>query len=136
MQSEEVEETCGQELARDADVPELLGELWEHVATNLVAHAKWVGTASADAAAEHDSLTQIAREYRDIAAAAGRAAAIMKSMHDFAPAPHDPQLLDRAGLARFIRRKIELQLRFADLLVRHAEASRSALVGLEDGHAP
>ena len=34
------ETTCGQELGTDAEVPELMGELWEHVATNLVAHAK------------------------------------------------------------------------------------------------
>jgi prophage DNA circulation protein len=123
--------TCGQELAHDAEVPELLGELWQHVASNLSAHAKWVGTATPEAAAEHDLLTHVAREYRNIAAAAERAAAIMSSMHDLPPAPHDPARLDRAGVARFVRRKIELQLKLADLLVRHAEASRGALAELE-----
>ena len=125
------EATCGQELAQDAEVPELLGELWEHVAANMVVHAKWVGTATPEAAAEHDCLTHIAREYRNIAAAAERAAAVMRSMADQPGAPHDPARADRAGQARFIRRKIELQLRFADLLVQHAEASRSALAELE-----
>lgn len=125
------EATCGQELAQDAEVPELLGELWEHVATNMAAHAKWVGTATPEAAAEHDSLTHIAREYRNIAAAAERAAAIMKSMADQPAAPHDAARADRAGQARFIRRKIELQLKLADLLVQHAETSRSALAELE-----
>jgi prophage DNA circulation protein len=125
------EATCGEELARDAEVPELLGELWEHVAGNLAAHAKWVGTETPDAAAEHDALTHIAREYRNIATAAERAAAIMKSMYNLAPAPHDVSRLDRAALARFIRRKIELQLKLADLLVNHAESSRSALAELE-----
>ncbi|HYP90939.1 MAG TPA: hypothetical protein VEQ59_22390 [Polyangiaceae bacterium] len=127
----ELEETCGKELSRDAAVPELLGELWEHVATNLVAHAEWVGTATAEAAAEHDSLQHIAREYRSIAAAAERAAETMRSMHDLPAAAHDPKLLDRGGQARFIRRKIELQLELAALLVQHAEASRSALLQLE-----
>jgi hypothetical protein len=126
-----VEMTCGDELARDAEVPELLGELWEHVATNLAAHAKWVGTATPEAAAEHDALTHVAREYRNVAAAAERAAAIMQSMQDLPPAAHDPSRLDRGALARFIRRKIELQLKLADLLVRHAEDSRSALAELE-----
>jgi hypothetical protein len=129
MPSEEM--TCGEELARDAEVPELLGQLWEHVATNLVAHAKWVGTATPDAAAEHDALTHVAREYRNIAAAGERAAAIMQSMHDLAPAMHDWSRLDRPALARFIRRKIELQLELAALLQRHAEDSRGALVELE-----
>ena len=129
MHSEEM--TCGQELAQDAEVPELLGQLWEHVAGNMATHAKWVGTATPAAAAEHDCLTHIAREYRAIAAAAERAAAIMKSMDVLEPAPHDPQLVDRPAQARFIRHKIELQLKLADLLVRHADASRSALAELE-----
>ena len=129
MQLEET--TCGRELAQDAEVPELLGELWDLVATNMVTHAKWVGTATPPAAAEHDALVQIAREYRNIAAAAERASAIMKSLHDLPPAPHDPSRLVRPAQARFIRHKIDLQLKLADLLVSHAEASRAALVDLE-----
>lgn len=125
------EPSCGQELAQDSEVPELLGQLWEHVAGNLAAHAKWVGTATPVAAAEHDCLTHIAREYRNVAAAAERAAAIMKSMDRLEPAPHDPKLIDRPAQARYMRRKIELQLALADLLVRHADASRVALAELE-----
>jgi hypothetical protein len=125
------EMTCGEELAQAAEVPELLAELWEHVATNLVDHAKWVGTATPEAAAEHDSLTHVAREYRSIAAAAERAAAIMRSMETLPPAPHDASRVDRSAQARFMRRKIELQLRLAELLTHHADASRSALVELE-----
>jgi hypothetical protein len=125
------EATCGRELAEGAEVPELLGELWGHVASNLESHAKWVGTATPEAAAEHDSLRHIAVEYRNIALAAERAAVVMKSMSELAPAPHDPARLDRNAQARFIRRKIELQLKLADLLVRHAETSRSALFELE-----
>lgn len=125
------EASCGVELARDAEVPELLGQLWEHVAANMVVHAKWVGTATPEAASEHDALMHVAREYRSIAAAAERAAAIMQSMHGLPPAPHDLSRLDRSGQARFIRRKIELQRQLADLLVSHADASRGALADLE-----
>lgn len=124
------ETTCGEELARDADVPELLGELWEHVATNMLTHAKWVGTATPEAAAEHDALSHLAREYRSIAAAAERAAALMRSLLGLAVAPHDPSRIDHAAQARYMQRKIELQLKLAQLLVSHAEASRSALMGL------
>jgi hypothetical protein len=123
--------TCGPELAQDAEVPELLAELWALVATNMAAHAKWVGTSTPEAAGEHDALSYIAREYRNIAAAAERAAAMMKSLHGLSPAPHDPTLLDRAAQARFIRRKIDLQLKLAHLLTVHADASRSALAELE-----
>ena len=123
--------TCGQELSADAEVPELLGELWLHVATNMVSHAKWVGTSTPAAATEHDGLLHVATEYRNIAAAAARAAAIMRSMADQPAAPHDPARVDRAAQARFIRRKIELQLALADLLTRHADTSRGALAELE-----
>jgi len=125
------EETCGEELAGAADVPDLLGQLWEHIASNLVVHAKWVGTSTPEAAAEHDALLHVAREYRSISAAAERATAIMKSMSALAPAPHDPSRLDRNGQAQFLRRKIELQRKLANLLIHHAEASQSALFGLE-----
>jgi len=125
------EVTCGEELAGAAEVPQLLGELWEHVAANMVSHAKWVGTATPEAAAEHDALSHLAREYRTIAAAAERAAALMKSLHGLAPAPHDPSRLDRAAQARFMRRKIELQVGLAQLLLSHAETSRGALAELE-----
>ena len=125
------ETTCGEELAEGAEVPGLLAELWEHVAGNVMTHAKWVGTGTPEAAAEHDALIHLAREYRTIAAAAERASAIMSSMHDMPAAPHDPSRLDRPAQARFIRRKIDLQLKLADLLIQHATASRSALVELE-----
>jgi hypothetical protein len=52
-------------------------------------------------------------------------------MMELAAAPHDPSRVDRAAQARFIRRKIELQLKLANSLVQHADESRSALVELE-----
>ena len=126
-----MEETCGEELARAAEVPDLLGALWSHVASNMVTHAKWVGTATPEAAAEHDALSHLASEYRAIAAAAERAAALMRSLDSLAPAPHDPSKLDRAAQARYMRRKIELQVELAKLLIVHADTSRSALAELE-----
>ena len=120
------ESTCGEELANDAEVPELLSQLWDHVAQNLDTHAHWVGTDGEPARREHDCLRLIASEYRSIALAAERAAAIMRSMHDLPPAPHDPARVDRAALTRWMRRKIELQRTFAKLLLSQAEASEAA----------
>lgn len=131
MQTDEA--TCGQEMAQSAEIPALLSELWAHVAGNMIAHAKWVGTDTPEASAEHDALTHLASEYRCIAAAAERAAAIMKSMHDLPPPRHDPTQLDRKEQAHYLRHKVELQLRLADLLVSHADESRSAIAELEAG---
>ena len=76
------ETSCGEELARDAEVPELLGELWSLVATNMVTHAKWVGTATTEAAAEHDALQYIAGEYRSVAVEGRRAATLAAGLGD------------------------------------------------------
>lgn len=121
----EHQSTCGEELAQGADVPELLSQLWDHLAQNLDAHARWVGTDSEPACREHDSLRLIASEYRSIALAAERAASVMRSMQDLVPAPHAPAKLDRVALARWMRRKIDLQLSFAKLLLSHAEAAEA-----------
>ena len=56
---------------------------------------------------------------------------MMRSLAGLAPAPHDPASRDASGQIRFLRRKIELQLRFARVLEDHAEASRAALAELE-----
>jgi hypothetical protein len=123
--------TCGQELAASADVPDKLGRLWAHVATNLEAHAKWVGNASPEAAREHAALVALAAEYRTIARAATRAAAIMTSMKDLPAAPHDPSLRDPAGQAAWMREKVQLQSDLAALLLDHAQTSQKALGQLE-----
>src|SRR5690606_11709243 len=63
---------CGRELAKSAMVPERIAELMEHVALNLIAHARWVGTASTEADTEHAWLLRAAEDYLGIAGAARR----------------------------------------------------------------
>jgi hypothetical protein len=120
MDAEEM--TCGQEMAADAEVPDLLSRLMRHVAGNMETHARWVG-----AGVEHDALRIVAREYVAIADAAARAARAMLAMREIPGAPHDPARLDRDALAQWMRTKIEMQLALAQLLTTHAEASRPAL---------
>jgi hypothetical protein len=119
--------TCGAELAASAEVPEAWRDLMRHVAINLDAHATWVGSASPAASAEHDGLRRVAAAYRDMADAADRAAAVMRSMRTLAAAPHDPAAFDGAAFASWMRDKIARQRAFAALLERHAEASARAL---------
>lgn len=80
-------ETCGAELAKDAEVPEKLGRLMAHVAQNLRVHAAWVGTQIAEAKLEHDALQQVAEGYEAISQAASRTAASMIALRDLPPAP-------------------------------------------------
>lgn len=125
------EQTCGQEIAASAEVPQKWGELMAHVAGNMEWHADWVGTGSAEAKREHDALLRVATEYRAMAAAGGRGAAAMRAMKDVPPAPHDRAKMDRAAQARYMRAKIKMQREFAALLIRHAEESEQALAELE-----
>lgn len=124
------EVSCGQEMAADSEVPALLSKLMGHVAGNMEAHARWVG-AEAGGKREHDSLVTMGHEYRAIAEAAGRAASAMRAMKDLPAAPHDPARLDRAGQARWMRAKIDMQVELARMLMRHAEASKKVLAELE-----
>jgi hypothetical protein len=128
------EMTCGQEIAADAEVPEKLAKLIHHVASNMAAHADWVG-ADGRGKQEHDSLMAVAREYEAMADAAGRAAVAMQAMKDMPAAPHDPARLDRASQIRWMRAKINMQVEFAQMLTRHAEISRRVLAEME-GHWP
>ncbi|HVV48852.1 MAG TPA: hypothetical protein VHG72_06125 [Polyangia bacterium] len=125
------EATCGQEMAESAEVPLRWQALMDHVAANMEAHAASVGTGTPAAAREHAAIRAVAREYRAMAAAAGRAAQAMWAMRDLPAVPHDARKLDRAAQLRWMRRKIEMQRAFAALLARHAEDSEAALAGME-----
>jgi hypothetical protein len=127
----DVEPTCGEELAASAEVPERWSALMHHVAANLEAHAAWVGTASDAARREQAALSRVAAAYREMADAGARAAAVMRSMRDLPPAPHDPAKMDGSALAAWMRAKIEMQRAFAALVIRHAEESERALAALE-----
>jgi hypothetical protein len=129
-------ETCGQEMAASAEVPQRWQELMNHVAANMEWHATWAGIDSAAAKREHDALLRVAGEYRAMAASAGRAATAMKAMRDLAPTPHDSSKVDLEGQARWMRAKIKMQRQFATLLTRHAEDSEKALAEMEARPAP
>jgi hypothetical protein len=126
----EVVESCGQELARGAEVPDELARLFAHVAENMDAHAEWVGTKSPDAAREHDAMRAAAVAYRKVAAAANEAASLMRGLGDLPAADHDPARLDRQALAVWMRTKIALQRDFARMLVDHADQSERVLEAL------
>jgi len=119
--------SCGTELAEDAVVPEQLALLMQHVADNMVAHARWVGATTPEAKAEHDALMKLAADYRQIAIAATQATATMRDMRSLKPAPHDPALWDRQSFTQWMRKKIDLQRAFAHLILEHAEVSERVL---------
>ena len=125
------ERTCGEELASDAEVPRAWAALMRHVATNMDAHARWVGDATPAARAECDALAGVAAGYRAMAEAADGAAAAMVAMRALPAAPHDPARLDRPALAAWMREKIALQRAFAALVLRHADDSEAALSEIE-----
>ncbi len=127
MTEEKPTPTCGEELAQSAEIPESLARLFMHVATNMDAHATWVGTDTIEAHREHDALRASAVAYREIADAAARAAESMLAFADLAPAPHDPARLDRRALLAWMSAKVEMQRDLARLLLEHAEQSAAML---------
>ena len=119
--------TCGDEIAASAEVPEAWRDLMRHVALNLASHARWVGTASPAARAEHEGMLRVAAAYRDMADAADRAVVVMRSLRALPAVPHDAAAFDRAAFADWMRAKIERQRALAAMLERHAAVSARAL---------
>jgi hypothetical protein len=125
------EGACGHEIARDAEVPDLLGRLMGHVAENMVVHARWVRASSDAGEVEERGLLAVAEQYRAIATASENAAAGMRAMQETPPVPHDLARLDREALARWMKTKVALQRRLAHLLLNHAEHSEVVLRKME-----
>lgn len=121
------DETCGQELAASAVIPERLAALFEHVAANLRDHAAWVGTATADAKREHDAMMDVAHGYEAISVAAQRTATLMRTLEHLPTASHDPKKMDREKFLAWMKTKIDLQLELASMLMEHAEQSQRVL---------
>ena len=126
------EQTCGQEMAASAEVPAQWQALMSHVASNMEWHAGWVGAnRSVEARRERDAMARVAREYRAMAAAAGRAASAMRAMKDLPAGPHDRSKVDLPAQASWMRAKIKMQRQFAATLLQHAADSEKALAELE-----
>jgi hypothetical protein len=121
------DETCGQELAASAVVPEQLAALFRHVAANLRDHAAWVGTASVDTKREHDAMMDVAHGYEAIGLSAQRTATLMRTLENLPTVSHDPQKLDRKKFLVWMKTKIDLQRELARLLMEHAEQSERVL---------
>jgi hypothetical protein len=127
------EDTCGQELAAGAVVPEQLGALFKHVAENLREHAAWVGTTTTDAKREHDAMLATAENYELISAKSEQAASAMRALEKLPAAQHDASKLDRQKLAAWMKKKVELQRKLASVLLAHAEQSQRVLDELTTG---
>lgn len=121
------EQTCGQELAEGAIIPEQVARLFAHVAYNLRQHAKWVGEGSPEAAREHNAMISVADGYEAISAEAQRVCNLMRTLEHLPPAPHDPAAQDRSGLVEWMQSKIAIQRKLAKLLNEHADHSQQVL---------
>lgn len=122
--------TCGMELARNAGVPEKLGALMSHVAENLEAHARWVGTANDEAKREHDAMLAVAEGYKTMGEAGRAAAELMRSLEHLPAVRHDPSARDLPAFRAWMTTKIQLQREVAALLLEHAELSERALASV------
>jgi len=129
---QQAEETCGQELATGANVPDQLGALFKHVAENLREHAAWVGNATPEAKREHEALLSAAERYESIGSEAQQTATSLRSFAQLPAAPHDPSKLDKQKLGAFLKKKVELQRKLAGALLEHAEQSQRVLDDLAD----
>jgi hypothetical protein len=119
--------TCGQELAASAAIPEALAALLKHVATNLEAHARWVGNDTQAALTEQAAMAVVACKYRELAEATEELVSTMRSCAQLPAAEHDPAQQDRANLRTWLEQKVTLQRELAHKLEQGAKDAEAAL---------
>ena len=124
------EQTCGQDLAASADIPDSFGRLFRHVAINLRQHASSVGSDTAPASLEHHGLLRVAAGYEEMADAAERVAAFMRTLATLPPVQHGTEGLYSADFVDWMTTKIAIQRRLGATLLEHAEQSESVLAKL------
>ncbi len=127
LMHDEDQQTCGQELAASADIPDDFGRLFRHVAINLRNHALAVGSGSAGASRERDALLRVASGYEEIADAAERTAQFMRTLATLPAVPHGTDGLGRDGFVDWMTTKIAIQRRLGTTLLEHAEQSAHVL---------
>lgn len=127
------EESCGQELAGSAVIPEQFALLFEHVAVNLRDHAEWVGTLTLAARQEHDAMLAVAEGYEAISGEARSTAKLMRTLGALPSAPHPAEKWNRAKFEIWMKAKVELQRQLAQMLIEHAEQSERALKQMSAG---
>jgi hypothetical protein len=110
--------SCGERLSENAKYPEQLSATVSRAADLYVAHAQWIGTANAQAKAEHDKLMQLAQEHRALAETARRISSSLLAARDLPAAEHEGP--PPAALTQAMQRLHEEMRTFAQLLERGA----------------
>jgi hypothetical protein len=126
------EMTCGQMMARKAELPTKLSELITTVADNVEAHAKWM-SASKDKAAkkEHDALMKVAKDHRQLAKQLTTTATTMTAQKDLPGTPHDPKTMDVAKMTELTTKQIKLSREMATLLNKDADEAEKMLTQMK-----
>lgn len=121
---------CGPALKAKAEYPQKLAEVSQLAAQNLEGHAKWVEAGkSKPAKAEADTLRQLAKDHRDVAAALERLRKDLEKAGALAPAPHDMDKID-PNLVKSFAQQAQLERAVAAQLSGDAVAIEQMLAQL------
>ncbi len=82
------EKSCGQVLSEQAKIPEQVAATVRAMAEVDEAHAKWIGTQTPGAKAEHEKLMKIAQENQAMAKQANTMASTLRSAKDLPNVKH------------------------------------------------
>ena len=122
---------CGQMLSDNARYPDQLATVVTSVADMMDAHAKWAGTGSKEAKAEHDRILKLSKMHRELAAQAKKMSAAMRESRNLADFPHDMKAVPPALTQAMERYETEAR-RFAQMLNQGADENmkmRQAMMG-------
>lgn len=123
---------CGQMIADNARYPEQLATVVTSVADMMEAHAKWAGTGSKQAKAEHDRIMKLTKMHRELASQAKQLSSAMRDSRDLQDAPHDMRAVPPALTQAMERFETESR-RFAQMLNESADENARMRQGMMGG---
>lgn len=119
------ESTCGQGLAQTAVVPQLIGDLMNAVADNLVAHLPML--VAGDEASQHERRVyeHLAGRHRDAAAMLQAIATEMATHQDMPLGQHDFEAMSRGDVVDALESMVRAEAQLVERLERHLAEHRA-----------
>lgn len=119
--------TCGQGLAHTAVVPQLIGDLMNAVADNLVAHVPML--AAGDEATQHERRVyeHLAGRHRDAAAMLQAIAKEMATHQDMPLGQHDFEAMSQAEMVDALQSMVKVEAQLVERLKQHLAEHRAML---------
>lgn len=125
------ESTCGQGLAQTAAVPQLIGDLMNAIADNLVAHLPMLVAEDEATQQERRVYEHLARRHRDAAAMLQAIATEMAKQQDMRPGQHDLEAMSWVDVVDALESMVGAEAQLVERLEQHLAEHRAMVDAMD-----